>query len=36
MHRTDLIIVNGADIEYTKTKLFLNFVVNDAIMEYID
>ena len=31
MHRADLFIVNGADLEYTKKLLKLN----DAVLEYI-
>ena len=30
MHRTDLFIVNGADLEYTK-----NIMVNEAVLGYI-
>ena len=33
MHRTDLFIVNGADLEYT--ELFFNSMVNYAVIEYI-
>ena len=29
-----LFIVNGADLEYTKTN-FKNFTVNDSVLEYI-
>ena len=34
MHRTDLFIVSGADLGYIK-KYFFNFMVNDAVLEYI-
>ena len=33
MHRTDLFIVNGAALEYTKKNLIS--MVNDAVLEYI-
>ena len=35
MHRTDLFIVSGTDLEYAKKKYFYNFMVNDAVLEYI-
>ena len=34
MHRTDLFIVNGADLEYI-LKNIKKFMVNDAVLVYI-
>ena len=31
MHRTDLFIVSGVDLEYTKNT---HFMVNDYVLEY--
>ena len=28
---TDLFIISGGDLEYTKKKYFQNFMVNDAV-----
>ena len=34
MHRTDLFIASVAHLDYSK-KYFQNFMVNDAVLEYI-
>ena len=34
IHNTDLVILSGADLEYTK-QYFYNFMVNNALLEYI-
>ena len=33
IHRTDLFIVNGSDLEYNKN--IYSFMVNDAMFEYL-
>ena len=36
IHRTDLFILNGADLEFTNNILFqISFMVNDAVYEFM-
>ena len=36
IHRTDLFISNGADLEFTNNILFqISFMVNDAVYEFM-